>query len=67
MIMCAATSAQGSASSLRCGTGSAMLRFSTRIRSRTARHGPATSVARTDTAPASGSRRRIVSPVPGPC
>ena len=66
MIVCAAISADGSASSRRCGTGLTAVRFSTRTWSRTARHGPGTSIARTDTAPASGSRRRTAyrGPVP---
>ena len=66
MIVCAATSADGSASSRRLGTGPTAVRFSTRTWSRTARHGPGTGIVRTDTAPASGSRRRTVyrGPVP---
>ena len=58
MIVCAAISADGSASSRRRGTGLTAVRFSTRTWSRTARHGPGTPIARTDTVPASGSRRR---------
>ena len=54
MIRCAATSADGSASSLTVGAGSASVRFSTRTSSRTARHGPSTGVVRTETVPARG-------------
>ena len=62
-ITCAATSAVGSASSLTAGAGSAVVRFSTRTWSRTARHGPGTGVVRTQTRPARGSRCRTAIPV----
>ena len=61
MMVCAATSDVGSASSRRWGTEPRSVRFSTRTWSFTARHGPGTSAARTVTAPASGSRRRTTS------
>ena len=61
MMVCAATSDVGSASSRRWGTEPRPVRFSISTWSFRARHGPGTSAARTVTAPASGSRRRTTS------
>ena len=60
MIMCAATSAAGSACSRAWGRRPppACVSFVTCTVSRAACQGPASGVARTDTDPASGSRRR---------
>jgi hypothetical protein len=62
MITCAATSAVGSASARTAGTGSPEVRFCTRTWRRTARHGPGTGLACTDTAPSRGWRRRTATP-----
>ena len=60
MIMCAATSAEGSACSRGMGptTAAGCVWFVTRTVSLAACQGPSSGVARTDTDPASGSRRR---------
>ena len=60
MITWAATSAEGRASSRCSGAAPGAVRFSTRTCRRTAPHGPGSRVERTQTAPASGSRRRTV-------